>query len=182
MTYTYTLDAEDFLMHQLFVASTSSSIQRRKRMAHIIWSALFFAFAGSFYLIENDQFLTWYTFSFGLLFLFFYPSYYKWRYKKHYQKHINENLSSRFGKNGNLNFLEEHIFTSNENGSESKFSHTSVSSIHETNAYYFIRLQGAQMLILPKAKIEQLDALKTDLDLLAQKTNLTIENNLNWKW
>ena len=97
MTIEYQLNEQDFLDFQLFTASQSDRINKKKKNGWILLTIGSIVVSIYFY-INQDIALTIY---FGLVALacgLFYPRYFRWRYKRHYKTYIKENYSKRFGQ------------------------------------------------------------------------------------
>ena len=85
MTLKYTLTEDDYLQHQLYIASKTNRIKKKRRQS---WITMVFVFVAlTVLLFQTDNILL--SFYFGvlsILTLIFYPFYLKKHYKKHYQK------------------------------------------------------------------------------------------------
>ena len=110
MKLDYKIDEQDFLDFQLFTASKSDRINKKKRNGWILLTAGSIVIALYFYLNGNSTM----TIYFGLVALacgLFYPKYFKWRYKNHYKTYIKENYSKRFGQIESLEISSDYIFS-----------------------------------------------------------------------
>ena len=90
MTLEIKINEQDFLDFQLFTASKSDRINKKKRNGWILLTLGSTVVALFFYLNQNIAM----TIYFGLVAIacgLFYPRYFKWRYKKHYKTYIREN-------------------------------------------------------------------------------------------
>src|SRR6185436_2003694 len=115
MTLTFNLDKEDYLNHQLFVASLSERIKNQRRRSRLIWALGFLSLTTLFYLNDN-QVLAYYFFAVSIFYIFFYQYYSRWYYKRHYTKFINETYKYRFGKISNVIIDEGQIQDFDESG------------------------------------------------------------------
>lgn len=181
MKYTFSLDETDYLTHQLFISATSKPSLNGRRKSWLLVTGAFGLLAFVFYQKDDVGLSNYFIFT-SILSLIFYPFYIRWKYKRHFKKYINEHFSKNFGKKAYIELQEGHILTQDEDRSESKISCTSIESFHELPEHFLIRLNNGQSLILPKNKIEQLDQLRSDLSQLANKRQLLMTDNLNWKW
>ena len=180
MTLQFSLDKNDYLQHQLYIASTSKTI-KKKRIKSWLTTTLIFFVLGLFSSQTDNIFLTYYFFIFSIITLIFFPFYQRYRYKKHYQKFINENYKNRFGEEINVSFEEKTIETFDISG-ELKINHSSLEKITETSSYIFLKVKTGGTLIIPKDKITKKDELKTKLQSLAQKIKIDYSLALDWEW
>lgn len=181
MKYTFSLELEDYLTHQLYVASTSGNVQKNRRRSWFWSTTIFLAIAWIMELSENPE-LRNYFLIMALITLVFFPFYIKRKYRNHYERHVKTNLSENFKKEATVTFEEDHVFLADENGSESKVAFAQVKAVHELPNHYLMFLKGGQTLIFPKDKIEEKLALRQDLIKLAEAINTSIEDHTDWKW
>ena len=179
MTLQYTLNENDFLQHQLYVASKNKRIKQQRKRTWLIYSGSFLLLSLMFYQSDN-KFLTYYFLIFGLLFLCFFPFYQKWHYKNHYKKFINENYKNRFGQAENISLTEDCIETKDIT-SESKLNLTAIENITETSDYFYIKMKAGGHLIIPKSGVESVDGLRDKLKRFANKLSIDFILNLNWR-
>jgi len=172
---TFFLKSEDFLIFQLFTASQSESIQRKRRRGQIFLSLGSLAFALFFY-IGNNTFLAGYFLIFAFATYIFYPRYFKWRYHKHYQKHIRENYEKRLNVKQELQIEKDKILLKDKTG-EASVKIEEVEEITEIADYFFLKLSTGVSLILPKQSISA-DEVREKLKSL----NLRILDHTDWKW
>ncbi|MBT4969393.1 MAG: hypothetical protein HOM80_10340, partial [Bacteroidetes bacterium] len=170
------LEKNDFLLFQLYTASKSVRIKRKKIRSWILLTlgSIFFTF---YFHLDNSQFLTYYFLFCSFLVGFFFPKYFKWRYKKHYLKNIKEHYSNRFGIETTLEFTDAGIHTKDKTG-ESKINISEVEIVNETMYHYFIKISSGMSLIIPKSKITEPKILMKQFE----KMKLSINKELNWKW
>jgi YcxB-like protein len=179
MTLKYSLNQNDFLQHQLFLASKTKSIKNRMNRTWLILSIAFLMIGISFY--KNDNFNFYFFIFFSILTLLFYPFYQKYHYKNHYLKHININYKYRFGVVSSLIFNENTIDSISEIG-ESKLNYTAFDEIDEIEKYFFLKIKTGGGIIIPKTEIENVEEFKIILNNLIKKYNWKEIIELNWKW
>jgi len=154
MIFEYSLDKNDFLMHQLYSASKSEHIKKRRQRNKILISILYIVL-GLYFWLSKDFISAWVFIFFGILWFFFFPMWEKRRYINHFKAHINEHYKGRLGKNAIVNFENDFITEKVEN-SESKISTDELKEIYEIPAVLLIKLKTGQSLIIPKNKIKNL--------------------------
>jgi hypothetical protein len=180
MTLTYTLNQNDYLNNQLFIASLSDRVKKQRNRSRILWAIAFLSLAGIFN-TKKDSFLTYYFLTFAILYILFYPYYSRWYYKRHYTKSINETFKNRFDKVSTVIIDNEQIQDIDGSG-ETKISVSEVENIYETLEYFFLKLKSGLTLIIPKLKIENLDSLKIELKTIAAKQHVDFIEMQDWKW
>ncbi len=180
MQVDFKVDENDFLMHQLFVASRSARIKKKRQRSRIV-VPLFYAAIGFFFLAENQYPVAAGFLMFALLWFFLYPYWDRRRYVNHYRKFIKENYAGRLGRTATLALSDDFIIAKDD-GSESKVLTTEIEQINEIPTTIFVRLKGGQSFILPKDKIENVPMLITRLKELANHLGITYEEDAKWEW
>ena len=115
MRIEYSLEEQDFLVFQLFTASKSDRINKKKRNGWILLTVGALLITVYFYLSRINSMAIY----FGIVVIvtgLFYPKYFRWRYKKHYHTYIIENYSKRFGELATLEFNPDSIFSRDKTG------------------------------------------------------------------
>ena len=172
----YTIQEDDFLSHQLFTASKSKRINKKRKRD---WALLIIGFAicgGVFYFQANLAMALY----FGLFTLatgLFYPKYFNWRYKKHYSNYIKEHYQKRFGETAILEINSDNILTKDKIG-EGKINIKEIEEINETQNHFFIKISTGASLIIPKKEITNTNCLKEEFENIG----VHINNELTWKW
>ena len=180
MTLKYSLNENDYLQSQLFIASKTERIKNQRTRSWILISLGFFSLSYLFSQTDKD-FLVYYFIGLGILSIFLYPIYQKSYYRKHYQKYIADTLKNRFGELSTITFTDTNIecFDRTDDG---KINLTEIEEIFEIMEYFFLRMKSGVSLIIPKSKIENTDNLRTELKTLADKLKVNYTSELNWKW
>jgi hypothetical protein len=180
MTINYKIDENDFLTHQLFVASKSERIKRKRQRSKILVPLIYIAL-GLLFLLQGEVTLTIIFLIIGLLWFFIYPLWEKQYYIRHYKGFIKENYKNRLDRIATLEFTNDYILAK-DNGSESKVLTTELEEICEIPSTIFIRLNGGQSFILPKDKIIDFDNLKARLRELANYLKIEYTLYEKWEW
>ena len=180
-TITYEIDENDFLRHQLYIASKSDSIRKKRKRSKLSVALVYVAFALLSYFWDNYVMAAFF-FLFGVLWFFIYPLWEKKYYRKHYQNFIDEHYKNRVGKMATVTFSNDFILAQDD-GSESKVHTTEIEEIIEIPTTILVKLKGGQSFIFPKDKIDAFENLKTSLLELAihLKIKYTIEADWEWK-
>jgi len=180
MTLTYNLTEEDYLNHQLFMASLSDRVKAQRRRSRLIWFIVFFSLALLSYQ-RKDSFLTYYFLGFAIFYILFHPLYSRWLYKRHYKKNVAETYKNRFDKNSTITIDSEQIHDIDET-SETKISTSEIEKTYETSKYIFLKLKSGLTLIIPKFKVQNLDLVIQELKAIANMRQADYIEMLNWHW
>lgn len=180
MIIEFTLDEQDLLTHQLFAASRSEQIKKRRNRSRLAAPIVQAGF-GILFLAEHKYIP-------GIIFLclapiwyFVYPLWERTYYVKHYRGFIRENQKDRSDKTISLEFTVDSI-VAKDNGSEGKILFTEIESIHDIGTLILIRLKGGKAFIIPKSKITNQEDLILLLENLATQLNINYELNKDWVW
>lgn len=175
MQIEYKLEADDFLTYQLFTASKSARIKKKKMANWIGTPVSLVLLAVIFYLIEMKPLAIY----FGLVALAsasFYPMYFKWKYKRHYKGFIKENYAKRIGMVGSLEFQEEVISFHDKTG-EAKINLSEIEDVIELLDHFLLKFSTGVSLIIPKREIDTYGLKEKFKEL-----GLPVRDELNWKW
>ncbi len=180
MIFNYKLDKDDFLTYQLYIASISESIKKKRKRSKIIVPLLYIALGVLLLYTENIT-LTVISIIFGIMWYFIYPVWERQYYIKHYKSYIAENYKDRFDRLLSLEITNEMIIAK-DNGSESKISTTEIAEIVEITPAIFFRLKGGLSLVLPKKAISNINTVTNKLKELAEMLKINYHLNEKWKW
>lgn len=176
----YAIEFDDFLQHQLYISSKSKNTQKARKKSKLSVLGIFLAFS-IYSFFTDDQVLAYYFLVLIGATIIFYPRYQRNHYKKHYSKFINETYKNRFGEVSTLIFRDDFIESDSIVG-ESKMNYTSIEEIIEIKNHIFLKLKTGGSLIIPKAKIENLNELKISLEAISKKYAIPNTVELDWKW
>ena len=176
MIIEYSLGVQDFLNFQLYLASKSARINKKRGRSWFMIILASILAAIYFYFIEIKV-LSIYCFLVAILTFLFYPKYYKRKLKKHYQTHIVENYANRIGEPIEMEFADDFLFAKDKTG-ESKTKISEINIVNETLHYFFVNMSTGVSFIIPKDILDDKQALKSKfIDL-----GLSINEELEWKW
>ena len=175
MTLEFELNEQDFLDFQLFTASQSRRINKRKRNGWILVTGCFIIISVFFY-SEYNVFLAVYFGIVAIISGLFYPKYFIWRHKKHYKTFIKENYSCRIGEINHIEIDDQVIFSKNKTG-ESTLNISEIEKIDETEKHFFVKIKGGLAYIIPKYKIQNSDEVRAKFESLRFNVNKAI-----YKW
>ena len=177
MKLNYKLRPEDFLDHQLYQASKSKYLKKRRQMSRAVVPVIYLLF-GLFLLFRYNSVIGLSLFAgIGLLWFILYPIYSKHRYKNHYRKHIFKNYKNRFNKEVSIE-LGDGFMTAYEGESESRISMKEVNQVIELQGLFLIRLHSNQSVIVPKANLDNTEEVRQ----FFQNKPFKYVDEQGWKW
>lgn len=180
MTINYSIDENDFLTYQLYTASKSERI-KKKRQRNKLMVPIFYILLGLYGYFTDRPIVMIIFWSIAVLWFCFYPLYERNRYRNYYKDLIKENYKGRLGQTGTLHFSEDFMLAI-EDENESKISTKEIEQFIEISSAVFIKLKSGIFLILPKNKIPQFEQLKSYLMELAEGLNVDYAIEENWEW
>jgi len=178
MTINLTLKADDYLIYQLYTASTSKESRKKRLKSWLTITGLSFLTALSFY-IADDVFLYYYALFVGVISLFFYPLYQRVWYKKFYKKHVLKNYEYRFDKESLIHIHHDYIEIKDVMY-EGKLFTSEIERINEIGTHYFIQFKVGQSLIIPKQQVKP--AFLDEILSIFQNPVIVVQKQLEWKW
>lgn len=176
ITIHFSLTKEDFLMFQLYAASKSERIKKKRLMNWLALPGLYLLLLG-YAAIRGPLFAVWILSVVILAWVVSYPFYSRNKYRKHYSDFIQENYKNRIGITGSVSVNEEYV-SLQDTCSESRFKITEVKQIVEIKNYYFIENSQNMTIIVPKKTINSEQFIKKIESIL----NIQHIEELDWKW
>lgn len=173
----YSLTLDDFLKFNLYKASISKSINKRRKRNRFIFPLLYMIYGS--YLSYSDK--TWLGLiifgGFSILWIFFYPKYESWRYKNHFSNHVKENNQSSAGISSNVKFTNSYIRIESEQ-SNSELNYSEFNQLVELENLFFLILKNGTGLIIKK------EVVPTDVDLVNFISSKSIPyiKKIDWEW
>ncbi|MBL7706394.1 MAG: hypothetical protein JNM21_12695 [Taibaiella sp.] len=180
MTINYYLDKDDFLNYQLYTASQSEHIKKKRLRGRIVLTLVYFLLALYSYSTDRTGLMI-VACLVAVLGYFLYPLWDRKRYIRHYEQFIEAHRKERAGKKATLTFSDDFIYAV-EGEMESKIPTTEIEEITEINTNIFMKLKSGQSLILSKNKIGELTALILFLKAFAEQRGINYLQEQNWKW
>ena len=179
MRFEYSLDMQDFLTFQLFTASRSPLVMKKRRRNRIVIPVVYLFLA--LVLVAIGSFISAIVFTLiGLAWFLFYPVYERRLYPPRYKKYLAENLANRFGKPVLLEFSQDLVFTRDFMGEE-KINLSQAEELAEIGDYYFLKFNSGASLIIPKRAVSNQEASRFFSELVA-RLNIKHTVDLEWVW
>ncbi|KPH13105.1 YcxB family protein [Chryseobacterium sp. ERMR1:04] len=178
--FTYSLNEDDYLNYQLFAASKSKNI-RKKRLRNRFLPAIFFVVLGLVPRFDFTEIFTQIYILIGILWIFLYPIWDKKLYYNHYKKYIKENYKNNFDKTLELAITENEIYAK-DNSTESKTNLQELEEINEVPQAIYFKFKSSHSLILPKNKINVSIDSKQFFKELSKKYSINYNEFSDWEW
>ncbi|MFY0671985.1 MAG: YcxB family protein [Bacteroidia bacterium] len=178
MTYQIKLELNDYLTHQLYSASISERVKKRKRRSWILFPAALFILGIVF--VQQDNGMGTGYFIAGVIWAIGYPFYFKWTYKRHFAKYVKDNFSQKAGQIVKLKIGDDYLFSKDED-SEAKIRLHLFHSFVELPEHILLRTNKGDTLIIPKSMLEY-DQILKELKEKAREFNIEWNKELDWKW
>ena len=181
MTLEYNIDEQDFLAGQLFIASKSDRIKKKRQKNKMI-TVLAFGVLGILMLTGGKIVVGSTAVLFALLSFFIYPIWERRQYVRHYEAFIKENYKDRIGKVVLLEINGDYIYAK-ESGGETKVLTSEIQGINEIPALIIVRINGGYSFVLPKGKLyNNIDLVRDYLKELADQLSVEYSFEENWEW
>ncbi|CAG5081625.1 YcxB family protein [Parvicella tangerina] len=182
MKISYQIKEEDYLTHQLYTASKTKKI-RRKRI--VFWLIVPVAYASAGYLSyfqfrQHNVGLV--MFGLAIFWLLFYPFYSRWNYKRHYRNHIQKHLKGQFDQVVSLELGDNRLIIQDAKGNNSNIKYVSVKEIVELPDHFLIRMQTNSSIIFPKREFKDIKELQKFLGLIVTRHKVSFRKDVKWKW
>lgn len=181
MTLTYTLTETDFLTNQLYLASISERIKRKRKRARVMTPLIYLAFGVVLFVFTKSVIMGSVFISGAVLWFFIYPGWEKGHYFRHYQGFVRENHKARINIPVVVEINDDFIFARDE-GSEGKINSSELEEIVALPAMFLIRMKTGQSIMLPKQGAWQSDSLVARLKALAGHLNIRYHDLPDWQW
>lgn len=181
MKISYNIRKEDYLNHQLYVASNSLRIQNRnKKMLRRV--PTLYVVLGILFAILGKYVLTVIFVIIAILWYFFYPTYLKGVQKRHYTAFVNEHYGTLPSELISLEIKDDQLWTTDKDGG-SFINISAIDVLVELPDVYFIPFRGGASLIVPKkADMRVEENIMAFIEHLSSHYNIPIQQDLEWKW
>lgn len=176
MKINFQLSKEDYLILQLYLASQSSSIAKRRKLAR--WLVpVFYLFFGLFpFLAKNYLFAT--VFPLGALaWYFLYPAYTRKRYHSYFESSVKDHFENKTNHQYSLQFSDDHLTAVNTEGTD-KIKITDIQEMVELSNHLILKFSNHPSLIIPKNAISEME----QFNQFFSKHGIQQENEIYWQW
>ena len=176
MEFEYQIKESDYLDFQLYTVSKSPRFFKKQNNGRYFLAICSLITASYFLYSKNMGMLAYFGLT-TVVFLLFYPKYYKWRQKVHYIKFIRRNYRNLFDKSEVMEVKGKQILLKNYTG-EGTINSADLDKISETKNHFFIQLKSGASLIIPKTELTDTSIFKKEI----KKLGLPYEVDLEWVW
>lgn len=179
-TATYSLNENDFLTHQLYLASKSERINKKRKRSRYI--ALGIYLAGASYFLFQGRIIG--AAIFALLAVIWYFVADVWdrkRYYNHYKSYIKETYKERMNVPVTVSITDDYLLAT-DSGSESKIAIKELTAIIELPAIMLIRLNAGTSIPVPKHIPDQSQSIANGLAAVAKRLDIPYINETAWEW
>ena len=176
----FALSEEDFLTFQLYVASTSPNIIKKRTKVRYRVPVIYTVMALLLFWIGETVVAIAFLIV-CLLWLVFYPKWDRHRYRKHYRDHIKENYAGRINISSELHLKENEIF-GKDNFGETTFKTEGIKAVNEIANYFFLQIDRGTGFIFPKDRIGEVAVVDNWLKEVERQNGITRTVNLDWVW
>ncbi|GAA4139037.1 hypothetical protein GCM10022216_16740 [Sphingobacterium kyonggiense] len=179
MDISYILREEDYLQFNLYVASNSKVVKRRRILSRYVVPAAYLIFALiSFYM--NAMIMGVIFLIFSILWVLLFPAYEVKKYVKAYKKYIQSNLSRSLNNQVELKVKDDFIYL-NDHTSEHKISIASLYELVELPSIFLLSSDVGSAILIPKDQID-VSLVKQNLMDLSRTHKIPLIEKLDWKW
>jgi hypothetical protein len=180
VTITFVADLDDYLTHQLFIASKSPSITaKRKRNKYVV--AILFLLAGLTFFATQNMAIGAALACIGIAWFFFYPRWEAKQFVKQIQAMLADSLKTPANSQTTLILERESIHASDEKHS-TRIETKNITHIVEIPKLILLRFKDGTSFLVPKSKIENPDDFENGLHELARHLDIKYNEERNWKW
>lgn len=182
MNIHFYLEKNDHLIYQLYVASKSERIRKKRLRSKILWPVIY-GIMSLFFFGKSALGLGVIFIILSALWFVLYPIWERRYYVKHYQGFIDEHFTAKdqIQSEISLEFDEKYLFSKDYVG-ESKIILSEIQEIVELESLILMRLSDAISIILPKERIQNIDEVKNYLNTLAERLNISYHQEQDWQW
>lgn len=180
MIFSYSLELEDFLTFQLFTASKSERVKRKRKGSRVFVPLVYIMFAVLF-AIQHNYIALIAILSIAIAWYFLYPKWEQHRYKKQFSASILENFGSALGRVGSIEFVNQEIIAKDD-GQEARVKWDEVLEVNRISNYLMIKLKNGHSFIFPERKIANWAELESMIHTVTQSKGIPIHTEMDWKW
>jgi hypothetical protein len=180
MNFSYIITEKDYLVYQLFVASSIKELKRKRIRRWLSFSSIYLIAGIILYFFTRQQDMGLVIMGLATLWLVIYPFYSRWLYKDRYRKYVRKNYKAGFDKTVSIG-IENGLIELGDGENSTKFSCEKITGIYTIRLYIFMELQSGGSIIIPKLKVKQEDLAEL-LTYLIKNHQTPIIKNPDWKW
>jgi len=180
MKVAFTLSETDLLTHQLFAASKSKRVQKRRAKGKLFLLLIYMAVG--LFIWERNGIVTGAVFFLVCLPLYLLYNYMERKqYVTHFKTYVQDVYKDRATTTTSID-IEERIITMRDGTNESTVPLSEVEVIYEIGSLYSLALNTGQSIVIPKTNVTPDDNLSPFMKALADRLGIPYQQELTWKW
>ncbi len=180
MIINYSLSESDMLIHQLYLASKSDRIKKKRFLNRAI-VPFFYLLIAAWYFYQDKTGLGVMILCLFVAWYFLFPLWERKRYMAHYRSFIKEHFHARIGRPSSIEFKDGAI-VAKDNGTESYILAGEITEIVELPQIILIKIVTGEALIIPVDDIENIDILRSYLKNIASELKIDYTAEPGWAW
>lgn len=177
MKLNYHLTFDHYIEHQLFIASQSDSIRKKRRNTRFLVAVVYVILGLNFLRIEGSNIAAGAFIAFGIIWYFGYPFYSKHRYQRHYVKYIQEHYQNRIHLPVEMEIEKDFIRAVDKTG-ESRVNIGEVEALVSLPNTFLIKLKTGVSFVIPKDQVEE----KEMLVEVFRNIGVEVLDEMEWQW
>lgn len=181
MTFRYTLEPDDYLQMNLFVASRSPQVKKRALRNRIIIPILYLIIGLMLWLTYQSMFGLVILSAAAVVWALIYPGIQKRLYTRQYKANIAETYKNRFGKENTVTINDDELHLQDGFG-ESMIRMEQVNGLFRLGEHVFLRFSNGVHIIFPLRQIPEREVLLNTLRQLPALRNQEVveQDQLTW--
>lgn len=180
MTVTFNIYEKDLVTLQLFLASISDNI-RKKRQKTKYMIPVFYILIAIVGVVTGQKVAAISFLTGAVLWFLFFPLWERRSYRKHFTTFIREHMKNRFENTLSIEITNDFLLT-REHQNENKTPVSEIERIQEISELFLIKLKGGSTFFIPKEQITEQEELRTRLQKLARHMKIDYVIDDQWKW
>lgn len=181
MTLKYRLEESDYLTFQLYTASKSESVKKKRRKSTFV-GVVMFVLASVLFFITNNDFLGYFFSAVTILSALIFPLYLGYLYKKNFRKYVRETWKTRKNEDATVTFLDaEKTIQTYDVETDTKINFTALTAIVELKEL-IIFTTNTIALVLPKRCIPDVKNSTSYFKSIANSCQINYNEEMDWKW
>lgn len=177
----YSLDIDDYLQYQLFIASRSPRVIKSRNRDRYLFPLFMIFFGCIAALIDRSMSAIFSPIVIALIWWSLYPIWQMKRYRQHYEGFIIEKYKDLFHKINTVELTDEQIIIS-QNEMISIIPFKELKEINELPKAFYLYMGAGQSIIIPKKMDVDTEKVKLYLQQNCKKFNLSYHTFPHWKW
>lgn len=178
MNLQYQLEDIDTVQALMFYTWQNPTFKKKRNRNWLINTLALFSLSLCFWISNNNYFATWFLIA-GVILGCGFPFYIRWQQKRNFINYI-ANFSKDWEQQVCKLVIEDGYIEISDNDSWAKIALKRVAVVHEITSYFFIRFKSGTTIVIPKNKINDVEAVRKELMELQPNFNIPMVTDLKW--